>query len=37
MVRIRVKIEKNTFLGRASLRVRAKIQKAPFVVRLWLE
>ena len=36
MVRIRAKIEKNTFLGRALLRVRVKIQKTPFVTRLWL-
>ena len=36
MVSIMAKIEKNTFLGRALLRVRAKIQKTSFVTRLWL-
>ena len=31
------KIEKNTILGRALVKVRSKIEKTPFLVGLWLE
>ena len=35
MVRIRSEIEKNTLFGRALVRVRAKIEKTPFLVGLF--
>ena len=36
LVKIKAKIEKNAFFGRALLRVMAQIQKTPFLTRLWL-
>ena len=36
MVRLRAKIEKNTLFGRGLVKLGEKIEKTPFVVRLWL-
>ena len=33
---IRSKIKTNTLFGRALVRIRAKIEKTPFLVGLWL-
>ena len=37
MVRVRVKIEKKTLYGKALARIRAKMIKTYFLVRLWLK